>query len=343
MGRVASLDTGRVVAVLAVLTLHARVLRLRFSGPLDGWEQTVEVAADHASRFAVPFFFFVSGYLLGRSTRGGPVLPRAAATFRRVVLLYLIWSLLFVVVSPLEDAAYDLLARGHLSDSALTWPPPDECVAQVLKGARMQLWFLPALGTALLVVGLLDRARASFGLTVAVALYALGLAVGSYSVVTGMRLGPLSRNGPFFATLFVYLGFRSGNADDRPRLGSAVLLILAGAAIQGAEAWLLHDRFGAEWIADGADYFAGTALLGLGAGRLALARPDFGAGTVWPRLGALTLGVYLIHLDVQVLLCAVFPPMNLGRQFVLVLLSYVISVALTWLIATTRIGRRLVT
>lgn len=342
MGRVASLDSGRVVAVLAVLTLHARVLRLRFGGPLTGWEQAVEVVADHASRFAVPFFFFVSGYLLGRSTRGGPVLPRSAASFRRVVLLYLFWSILFVAVNPLEDAAYDLLAAGHVS-GPVSWPPAAEWVGQVLKGARMQLWFLPALGTAMLVVGLLDRMRPTFGLTVALVLYAVGLAVGTYAGVTGMKLGPFSRNGPFFATLFVYVGFRSGRADARPRLGSAVLLIAAGGAIQGLEAWLLHDRFGAEWIADGADYFAGTALLGLGAGRLALARPNFGAGTALPRLGALTLGVYLLHLDVLVLMCAVLPPVTLGRQFALVFLGYVITVALTWVIARTRAGRRLVT
>ena len=67
MGRVASLDTGRVVAVLAVLTLHARLRRQFFGGDLHGWERVAEVAADHACRFAVPFFFFVSGYLLARS------------------------------------------------------------------------------------------------------------------------------------------------------------------------------------------------------------------------------------------------------------------------------------
>ena len=342
MGRVASLDTGRAVAVLAVLTLHARVFRLRFGGPLAGWEEAVEVVANHASRFAVPFFFFVSGYLLARSTRGGPVLARAAASFRRVVLLYLFWSLLFVAVGPPEDAAYDLLATGRVS-GPVSWPPPADWVWQVLNGARMQLWFLPALGTALLLVGFLDRVRPAVGLAVAVVLYAIGLAVGTYGDVTGLVLGPLSRNGPFFATLFVFLGFRSGKVGDRPRLGPAMLLIAAGAAIQGLEAWALHRYAGAAWIAERADYFAGTALLGVGAGRLALARPDFGAGTILPRLGALTLGVYLMHLDVLYLLAAVLPPTTLGRQFALVALGYVISVALTWLIARTRVGRRLVT
>src|SRR4051794_29087241 len=76
VGGVASLDTGRVVAALAVLARHARLRRQFYGGDLHGWERAVEVVTDHACRFAVPFFFFVSGYLLARSTRGGPVLPR---------------------------------------------------------------------------------------------------------------------------------------------------------------------------------------------------------------------------------------------------------------------------
>jgi surface polysaccharide O-acyltransferase-like enzyme len=341
VGRVASLDTGRVVAVLAVLMLHARVFRQSFGGDLTGWQRTVEVVADHACRFAVPFFFFVSGYLLGRSSRGGPVLPRAAASFKRLVLLYLVWSLLLVAVNPLELAAYRELAG--MSHGPLAWPPPAEWVRQVLQGARMQFWFLPALGTALLVVGLLDRARPGVGMAVAVALYLVGLAVGTYGDVTGMKLGPFSRNGPFFSTLFVLIGFRAGRSDVRPRLGPAIILIVTGAILQALEAWYLHDRHKADWLAEGADYFAGTALVGVGVARAALARPDLGAGTVWPRLGALTLGVYLLHVDVQDLLTAVWPPRTLGRQFGLVAVAYVISAALTWLLVRTRVGRRLVT
>jgi surface polysaccharide O-acyltransferase-like enzyme len=343
VGRVASLDTGRVAAILAVLTLHARLARLLFGGELTGWEHVAEVAADHAARFAVPFFFFVSGYLLGRGTRGGPAFPRAAAGFRRVVLLYLFWSVLFIAVEPLEHAAHDLLSHGHLASGVFQWPAPVDLVGRILQGARIQLWFLPALGTALLIVGLLDRVRPAVGLMVAVVLYVIGLVGGAYGEVTGLALGPVSRNGPFFGTLFVLLGFRAGRMDLRPALGPAWALVVAGAVLQGAEAWGLHAFAGADWIAPRADYFVGTALMGIGAGQIALARPDFGAGTVWPRLGSLTLGVYLIHVDIQYLITAVLPPRTLAGEFGLVLSSYTISAALTWALARTRLGRRLVT
>jgi surface polysaccharide O-acyltransferase-like enzyme len=213
----------------------------------------------------------------------------------------------------------------------------------MFQGARIQLWFLPALGTALLAVGLLDRVRPAVGLAVAVALYAIGLAGGAYGPVTGLGLGAVSRNGPFFGTLFVFLGHATGKAGGRPRLGPAVALVGAGVAIQAVEVWGLHEFAGAGWISPQVDYYAGTALTGVGAGRIALARPDVGAGTVWPRLGVLTLGVYLLHVDVQYLLTAVVPPHTLAGQFGLVLASYVISVALAWALARTRVGRRLVT
>lgn len=340
MARVASLDTGRVVAVLAVLTLHARLFR---AGELHGWERVVEVVADHAARFAVPFFFFVSGYLLGRSTRNGPALPRAAASFKRVVLLYLIWSVLLLAIEPLERGVYNLLAADRLLEPPLIWPPPGDWVRRLFEGARMQLWFLPALGTAMLVVGLLDRVRPAVGLVVAIALYAVGLAGGVYSPLTGFELGLVSRNGPFFATLFVFLGHRMGRMEFKPRLGPAVALVAAGAALQGLEIWYLHEFHRADWLDPRANYFVGTSLMGIGAGRIALARPDLGAGTVWPQLGALTLGVYVLHLDLQQYwLVPVLAPYTLAGQFALVIVSYVISAALTWLIARTRVGRRLV-
>jgi surface polysaccharide O-acyltransferase-like enzyme len=190
---VASLDTGRVVAVLAVLTLHARLFR---AGQLHGWERVVEIVADHAARFAVPFFFFVSGYLLGRSTRGGPALPRAVSSFKRVVILYLVWSVLLLAIEPLERGVYNLLATDRLADPPLVWPAPADFVRRLFEGARMQLWFLPALGTAMLVVGLLDRVRPAVGLMVAIAFYAVGLAGGVYSSLTGFDLGMFGRNGP---------------------------------------------------------------------------------------------------------------------------------------------------
>jgi surface polysaccharide O-acyltransferase-like enzyme len=341
MPRVASLDTGRVVAILAVLTLHARLFRQSHGGDLTGWERVAEVVTDHACRFAVPYFFFVSGYLLGRSTRGRPALPRAAASFKRVVLLYLAWSVLFVAVEPLERTAHDLMSTGEVTGPV--WPGLGESARKVLNGARIQLWFLPALGTALLIVGVLGPARPAAGFAVAIALYGIGLAGGAYGRATGLDLGAIARNGPFFATLFVFLGFQSGRADERPRAGPAVALVVAGAALQAAEAWFLHHRLGAEWIDPRADYFLGTALMGVGAGRIALARPDLGAGTVVPRLGLLTLGVYLLHVDVQYLLTAVRPPVDLAGQFGLVALSGAIGAGLTGVLARTRFGRALVT
>ena len=170
------------------------------------------------------------------------------------------------------------------------------------------------------------------------------MAGGVYSPMTGLELGVLGRNGPFFATLFVFLGHRMGKTDVRPRLGPAVALVAAGAALQGLEAWCLHEFFGSDWLDPRGNYYVGTALMGVGAGRIALARPDLGAGTVWPRLGALTLGAYLLHVDVQQYwLAPVLAPRTLAGQVALVAASYVVSVAIAWALTKTRVGRRLVT
>jgi surface polysaccharide O-acyltransferase-like enzyme len=338
MGRIASIDTLRVPAILAVLILHSRLFRS--GGDLASCEHAAAAVLDHAARFGVPFFFFVSGYLLAaRRANGEPALGRAIGTVKRLAWLYVAWSVLLLAEEFGERAI-----REYISTGSASWPTLDgpDLVRRFVFGVRLHLWFLPALGVALLIVGFLERAGTRVLLGVGAGLYAVGLAGGSYAHVTGFDLGVMSRNGPFFGTLFVAAGFVAASSSWRPTLGQAIAVTAAGAAVHAAELLALHHFSGMPLVHERLNYLGGTALMGVGVGMIALARPGLGARTVWPKWGALSLGVYILHVDVQQALAAVNPVGGVAGQLVLVAAAYGISLAIAALLASTRAGRRLV-
>ena len=339
MPRIASIDALRVAAIVAVLMLHARLFRP--PGDLTPAGQVAEAALDHAARFGVPFFFFASGYLFGRG-RGADPLGRAVAQVKRLAWLYVVWSILLLAWEVGGRAARETIAYGSADWPTLPGGTAFGLVRRFVVGVRMHLWFLPALGLATLVVGAVARFGPRVLVVVAAALYACGLACGSYADITGLDLGLLSRNGPFFGTLFVATGYVAAIRDWKPPLALGVGLTAAGYAIHLAELLALHRFAGVALVDPRVNYLAGTALVGIGVGLIALARPALGAGTIWPQWGTLTLGVYILHVDIEQLLAEINPLNGVGGEVLLVAATYPAALVLAAGIGRLPGGRRLV-
>lgn len=330
MGRIPAIDTLRVFAILAVLTLHARLFRA--GGDLAGWERAAEIVLDHASRFAVPFFFFVAGFLFERGRGDKPPMDRAVSQLKRLLLIYLGWSLALVALEWVEQS---VRAGGPVP---VSWLGAAAVKDKLIYGARMHLWFLPALMQSLLLYAALARTRLVG--PVAVGLYAVGLATGTYAPLTGIDFGVWSRNGPFFGTLFLWAGAVSARRMHPPTLGAPIGMIVAGAALHAAELVWLHESHGQDWLNERLNYLAGTALVGIGVGWLALARPSLGAKTILPACGAYTLGVYILHLDVMQWLAEAVPFTGIAGQMALVLVTYAVTLGVVRVIAAWRGGRK---
>ena len=336
MARIVSVDAFRVPAIVAVLVIHSHYYRP--PGEYSRGEWVAAAVLDQLSRFAVPFFFFVSGYFLGlRRARGGDATAAAMAQAKRLFALFLVWSLIFVLWDGIRMAAWDYRPAGGASIGSTAdfgeWVRAS--AGRIFTGVRIQLWFLPALCMGMLLVCAGEgMGRWGFG-GVAVTLFLIGLAAGPYAPLTGLSLGMPPRNGPFFSTLFVYLGFRAGCDGWRPTTRQALLLIVGGLGLHGLEVSALAVRLGANPFA--VDYVLGTAFVALGVGLLALAKPELGAGTTLPALGRLTLGVYLVHVDIEEAVAGLNPVGGLGGQLLLVAVSFAASLALVALIARTRL------
>jgi surface polysaccharide O-acyltransferase-like enzyme len=82
--RIESIDAMRVLAMLAVIQIHSTWYSKVNVTSLD-----LATIADQLARFAVPFFFVISGYLwASRASVTGDYWPRSVVTSRRVLIIF---------------------------------------------------------------------------------------------------------------------------------------------------------------------------------------------------------------------------------------------------------------
>lgn len=241
--RLAGIELGRAVAMLAVVLIHVP--------PPPAWNALLRPLAE----FGVPYFFVVSGFLWARghlarqSARLAPVSPASPASPGSAAPLppgsaaplppesaapsTRAWSAWRAALGPLPRlvglytlgfVAYGLLpldwltallhrrlsasvaATAQATLTALTRAP----LGTLFDGppGGFHLWFLAslALGLGTVMLGVrLRRARLLGG--TAVALFVFGLLAGRYAATRlGIPLGWSVRNGPFQAVLLVGLG-----------------------------------------------------------------------------------------------------------------------------------------
>ncbi len=217
-----ALDAFRLAAAVLVVTIH--------TSPLGGFAPLADLWLTRVlARVAVPFFLMVSGYFLAR---GG---WRLGAFCRRTALVYLAAAALYL---PLNLYAGMGPARWL---RALVWD-----------GTFYHLWYFPALLWGVPAARALARLGPRAGLAVAGALYLFGLGGDSWFGLAD-RLGPLhaayaavfrlveyTRNGLFYAPLFLLLGAAAVGKETRipPRAAAAGLAL--GLAAMTAEAFWLH-------------------------------------------------------------------------------------------------------
>ncbi|NBD27953.1 serine racemase VanT catalytic subunit [Paenibacillus glycinis] len=285
-----SLDLFKLFAAMLVIANH--------TGPLASLSPKADfVLTDIISRLTVPYFFMTSGFFFFRPRReGGAGKPPVKRFLSRIGTLYGVGILLYLPVN---------LYNGRFGS--------DSTAASITKdiffgGTFYHLWYLPALiiGT-LIVFGLRTWLPNRFVLAAAGALYAVGLFGDSYYGVTTHSAqfagfyGQLfdafgqTRNGLFFAPLYIALGAAFGSAAAggsriAPSLGgkkryaalfavSFCALLAEGIALH-RYATPLHDAM--YLAAVPAEIFLFALLLAFG-------------GKSHPRIRYMSTTVYLIH------------------------------------------------
>lgn len=342
--RIVSIDFFRFIAVYAVIFIHTKPF-MRDLFP-DSSYRLVEYLFNQPTRFAVPFFFVVSGYFLAQKYDGA-VSRRAICLqyVKRIFSLFVAWSVLYTVI-PSDWAT--MLTVGYPQYTAnkvqqLLASP----LLLLLEGARVHLWFLSSLisGVVLLTL-LIETGRTSLLVLVSALLFAVGLLAASYSVTPlGLHLPFYSRNGPFLSTICLALGYliyqKRGVISLSP--GQAFAIAAGGLALQVTESWAFWKWYAIPMISH--DYLIGTVVCAAGLLLFALAAPNFGRWANLHSLGRYTLGVYLSHLlfvDILGPLMTRFVELHIW-QLLLPFLAFLLSYGLTHLLTRWRWSKVLVT
>lgn len=284
----------RVVAIFAVVVIHA----------YPSWTE-VGAFLGQVARFAVPFFFIVAGYLfqlkLARLSDGQ--LTYVWQYLWRIGLIYLTWHFVYSVwpIFSVENwgqihqaGFYSVIKAGLLG---IIQSAQGHLAYFLFAGGRgFHLWFLPSLAMGISLLFIANWCRCfAVGCVVALALFVVALLVGPYKETSvGLDYSFNPRNGPFFSSVFVFMGAVLGKNWFKPSYFLGWFLLASGLALHMLEVCWLEYRH--DIPISKHDYVAGTLLYGLGVSVLAICWQPKGKFKEFSLLGRYALGIYLVHL-----------------------------------------------
>ena len=330
--KITSFETGRLFALMCVIIIHANPF---MTEPMIAGQPWPGIILNQLGRFAVPLFFVIAGYFIQPRLSTSPM-----ATFSRYSLplfkVWLAWSIIYLL-APFNLTT--VLENGYMVERAGYWyhlllTP----LNTLFEGGSVHLWFLPSLILSVGIIALLCHyEKKQFILPLALALFVYGLMTGSYQTFFEVELPIDSRNGPFFSTLLIAIGFEIRQRQWQASNSVAVIMLLAGWVLHFFEASLL-TMVDTPFIEH--DYLIGTPIWATGIFLLLMNYPQLGQANWVQTLGTKVLGIYLCHMLVIIYLMNVFGMLGIGigelvYDFSIIPATFLFSIVLIKLIELT--------
>lgn len=299
-----AVDAMRLIAVLCVICVHTEPFSPdRLAGHSFGWHYMF-IGISTASRFAVPFFFCISGYFWGtKIRRGSSPTEVSLAMCKRISVVFAVWSVIYFLGNHLLSFVSDVFPKFPRQETSINlsvWRP----MALILQGTALHLWYLPALLCAVIISWLFVIFRwHKYLLAGSIVMFVFATLARPYSeTALGVSMQAYNfrfdtRNGPFFSTIFFVTGYLLSAHIPRPRwVGLGCLLLSAGFLLHITEIRIIHSLLHAPPLTiSRQDFVFGTYAMGLGATMIALSRPSWLSNVKLARWGRLTLGTYCVH------------------------------------------------
>lgn len=235
-----TIDIFRIIGAFCVVALHS---------PLDALPNNAALFLRLLCRWAVPFFFLVSGYFIAKNVkkRGNEVYLKS---INNLLAIYVVSNIIYAVFY-LVDANPDTTAE-------LTF-------TKLLSGQSGHLWFVAASIFGLLLLQYCSN-RYSDGKLLAIGAFSFVaiLALSGYSPLTGLTT---QRETTRYLTAipFLFTGFLIARHEGfiaRLSVIGCVAALIAGVALEFGEAFFLYKKFGAG--PHNQELLIGTAIIALG-------------------------------------------------------------------------------
>jgi surface polysaccharide O-acyltransferase-like enzyme len=206
-------------------------------------------------------------------------------------------------------------------------------------GSAFHLWFLPALGVALVLVPaailLAGRTVATF---LCIVLAAASIALGGYREV--LHLPEVGATRLMIAPLLVLTGYWLARTPPAVRSASAAAFVIAAWGLSLIEestiAWIMHLPLRSHAVV------ASTLAIGITLFLFARTLPTGRLISAAAPLGRISLGIYASHLLFVRAFMVVIGAGTLARSFLIALLAFGAATSLSWMLSRVRLTRPLV-
>ncbi len=266
--RIFGIDCFRLAAAFSVILLHV--------GNYSSMPPIVGIELRLLGRWAVPFFFIVSGYF------AAPYISKNYAklteTSAKSLVIFFISNILFLPLSLAKIGPSPTL-RKLLSFQL------------IFEGMHGHLWFLSSLTCAMLVFYMLLSYEARKTVS--------SLVIGSLIILVVVAYYPDFRSSWKFARYltcfpFIYMGFYFRLNNFNPKVQFSVLMICLGFVSQTLETYLLYKLFGISPFQH--DFLLGTIPFAVGMFLISLRLPESRNTIRFAEFGMkYSLGIYIFH------------------------------------------------
>ena len=285
-----AIESVRFIAALAIVFLHYCYL--------NGFAHDF---VNQTTRFAVPFFFTVSGYFLAQKLKSNDVNSVYLKQLKKITILYLGWQIIYFMYPNDVDFntfgaidAYKMKFQNLIGSSI-------EYI--FFDGFSFHLWFLFSLMLTIILFMMVKTKHIKALLILSVILYVFGVLVRAYGQTPiGIPHEFNPRNYVFFSCLPFFLGAYMSLKSIKLSLLNAYLLAIVGFAIHYIEAYFLKTYYQTELL----DFGFSTFLMGIGIFQLTLHEPKFLSYPRLANLGKLAFGIYCSHVLIALILIQYF-------------------------------------
>ncbi|SDX99394.1 acyltransferase [Thermoactinomyces sp. DSM 45892] len=296
MKRNYSIDLLKFFATIAVVVIHTNPFQ-KVDNLLGMKGKYLDLALDAFSRFAVPFFFLVSGYLFSQKMMNlkysGQVQYYKKYMYK-IGKLLVTWTIFYLLLGIILNISTNL-AKGTYWRKEIFTDHTFEDVWDIIYYGINHLWYLNALIVCISIIFIVKRRYITYLLAISLALHLIGFLGQGYSVIYDLSIE--TRDALFFGLFYTTLGSVIGYNMERigrwlkyPKIYLGLFFFFSLTSI--VECYISTYYLEAVWK----EYFLSTMIAVPALFLFSLSKPLLGRGSYLTKIGSKSVGIYVIHM-----------------------------------------------